>query len=145
MNEIFVIIDANFILLPFQFKIHYLEEIEQKLQRKVKFVVFKQVIDELEAKAKREKNSSKFSLLLNSSLSYLDKYKEIFSILQDPSIKALDETSDSFLLRKCLELKNEDLLVYLATNDKELKNKAKQFKINIIFMRQKKIISVERA
>ncbi len=145
MNEIFVIIDANFILLPFQFKIHYLEEIEQKLQRKVKFVVFKQVIDELEAKAKREKNSSKFSLLLNSSLSYLDKYKEMFSILQDPSIKALDETSDSFLLRKCLELKNEDLLVYLATNDKELKNKAKQFKINIIFMRQKKIISVERA
>jgi rRNA-processing protein FCF1 len=144
MNEIFVIIDANFILLPFQFKIHYLEEIEQKVQRKVKFVVFKQVIDELEAKAKREQNSSKFLLLLNSSLTYLDKYKEMFSILQDPSIKAYDETSDSFLLRKCLELKNKDLLVYLATNDKELKKKAKQFKINIIFVRQKKIISVER-
>ena len=144
MNEMFVIIDANFILLPFQFKIHYLEEIEQKVQRKVKFVVFKQVIDELEAKAKREQNSSKFLLLLNSSLTYLDKYKEMFSILQDPSIKAYDETSDSFLLRKCLELKNKDLLVYLATNDKELKKKAKQFKINIIFVRQKKIISVER-
>jgi rRNA-processing protein FCF1 len=145
MNEIFVIIDANFILLPFQFKIHYLEEIEQKLQRKVKFVVFKQVIDELEAKAKREQNSSKFLLLLNSSLSYLDKYKEMFSILQDPSIKAHNETSDDFLLRKCEELKNEALLVYLATNDKELKKKAKQLKINIIFVRQKKIISVERA
>ena len=145
MNEIFVIIDANFILLPFQFKIHYLEEIEQKLQRKVQFIVFKQIIDELEAKKIREKNASKFLLLLNSGLSYLDKYKEMYSLLHDPSIKDHGETSDSFLLRKCIELKNEDHLIYLATNDKELKKKAKQLRVNIIFVRQKKMISIERA
>ncbi len=145
MSEIVVVIDANFILLPLQFKIHYLEEIEQKLQRKVKFIIFKQILDELEAKAKREKKTAKFLRLFNSGLSYLDKYKEMFSILNDPSIKVHTETSDSFLLRKCLELKNQDFLVYLATNDKELKKRAKQLKINLIFVRQKKIISVERA
>ncbi|TFG17709.1 MAG: hypothetical protein EU531_02585 [Promethearchaeota archaeon] len=145
MQEILVIIDANFIILPYQFKINYLEEIEHKLQGKVKFIVFKQVVDELKAKREREKKANKFFLLLNSGLSYLEKYKSEYSIIFDPSIKDHDETSDEFLLRKCIDLRNRGNLVYLATCDKELKKNAKSHRINRIFIRQKKMISIERA
>lgn len=144
MREIFVIIDANFILLPFQFKIDYLDEIESKIPGKVRFFIFKQVIDELRAKARREIKSNKFLILINSNLSYLENYKQDFNIIFDPSIKDPDETSDEFLLKKCIELKEKSKNVYLATNDKELKKKAKKHKINLIFTRQKKIISIER-
>jgi len=145
MQEILVVIDANFILLPFQFKINYLEEIERIIQRKIKFVVYKQIIDELKAKARRENKANKFILLLNSSLSYLEKYNADYDILFDPSIKIQNETTDEFLLRKCIELKNQGYIIYLATCDKELKKKARNQKLNLIFIRQKKKISIERA
>ena len=145
MREIIVLIDANFILLPFQLKIDYIEEIQNKLQGKVKFIVFKQVIDELKAKAKRKNKSNKFLLLLNSGLSYLETHKKSHDILFDSAIKAPEETSDEFLIWNCIKLKDKGMLVYLATNDKELKRKAKTRKINLIFVRQKKKISIERA
>ena len=144
MQEIFVIIDANFILLPFQFKIDYLDEIEGKIPGKVKFYIFKQVMDELKAKARREISSNKFLLLLNSNLLYLEERKHDFEIIFDPSIKNPHETSDEFLLRRCIEFREREKMVYLATNDKELKMKARNQKINLIFTRQKKIISIER-
>jgi rRNA-processing protein FCF1 len=145
MLENLIIVDANFILLPFQFKIDYLREIEHKLQGKVKFIIFQQTIDELKAKAEREKKAAKFSLLLNSSLSYLERYKNNYNIVFDPLIKSQNETSDEFILRKTIELKKRGKLVYLATCDRELKKNAKNLKINLIFIRQKKMISIERA
>jgi rRNA-processing protein FCF1 len=145
MDENIVIIDANFILLPFQFKIHYLDEIELKLEGKVKFIIFKQVIDELKAKEMRKKSVGKFSQYFNSGLLYIEKNEDNYSIVHDPQIKRYDETSDDFLIRKCSLLKKKGKKVYLATNDHELKLKAKKQKINLIFIRQKKIISIERA
>ena len=145
MLENLIIVDANFILLPFQFKIDYLHEIERKLQGKVKFIIFQQTIDELKAKAEREKKSTQFSLLLNSSLSYLERYKNDYNIVFDPLIKSQNETSDEFILRKTIELRKRGKLVYLATCDRELKKNAKNQKINLIFIRQKKMISIERA
>jgi rRNA-processing protein FCF1 len=145
MSENLIIIDANFILLPFQFKIDYLREINHKLQGKVRFIIYQQIIDELKAKAEREKRKTKFSLLLNSSLSYLERYKTDYNIVLDPLIKSKNETSDEFLLRKSIELKKSGKLVYLATCDREVKKKAKSQKINLIFIRQKKMILIERA
>jgi rRNA-processing protein FCF1 len=145
MPENLIIVDANFILLPFQFKVDYLREIEHKLQGKVNYIIFKQIIDELKAKVEREKEATKFSLLLNSSLSYLERYKNDYNIVFEPLIKSQNETSDEFLLRKSIELKKSGKLVYLATCDRELKKKAKNQKINLIFLRQKKMILIERA
>ena len=39
-----VIIDANFILLPFQFKIDYLKEIRDLVEGKISFIIFRQVL-----------------------------------------------------------------------------------------------------
>jgi rRNA-processing protein FCF1 len=45
-----VVIDANFIFLPIQFKIDYFREINDLLVGKTYFLIYKQIFDELESK-----------------------------------------------------------------------------------------------
>jgi rRNA-processing protein FCF1 len=45
MLENLIVIDANFILLPFQFKIDYLYEIDASLEGRTIFIVYKQILD----------------------------------------------------------------------------------------------------
>jgi rRNA-processing protein FCF1 len=144
-NLTLIIIDANFILLPFQFKIDYLYEIRANLDGTLKFIVFQQILNELEAKRKREPKATKFIRLLNSGLSYLEKNKERFEIEFIEDIKGIDETTDDFMLRKLTKLKENYQSVFLATNDSELRRRSKKLSINVIFLRQKKYLSFERA
>lgn len=140
-----VVIDSNFILLPFQFKVDYLNEIRGHVEGRLKFIVFQQILDELEAKKKREPNATKFNRLLNSGLSYLEKNKENYTIDFIDSVKTKYETTDDFLLRKSIELKAESNTVFLATNDSNLRDKSRELGISIIFLRQKKYLSFESA
>ncbi len=139
-----VIIDSNFILLPSQFKVDYFNEINSKLEGKTLFIIFKQVLDELEAKKKREPNAIKFQKQYELGLSYLEKNKNNFNIHIVDKIKKQGEKIDDFLLRNSVELKKEVKRVFLATNDKELRIKAKTSKVNLIFLRQKKFLDFNR-
>ena len=139
-----IIIDSNFILLPFQFKIDYLNEIRNNLEGNLKFVIFQQILNELEAKKKREPKSTKFIRLLNSGLLYLEKNKGKYEIDLVDDIKQENETTDDYLLRKTTELREEFQTVFLATNDSELRRKARLSSINTIFLRQRKYLSIER-
>jgi len=139
-----IVIDSNFILLPFQFKIDYLNEIRNNLEGNLKFVIFQQILYELEAKKKREPKSTKFIRLLNSGLLYLEKNKGKYEIDLVDDIKQENETTDDYLLRKTTKLREEFQTVFLATNDSELRRKARLSSINTIFLRQKKYLSIER-
>ena len=143
-NPSLIIIDSNFILLPFQFKIDYLHEIRLELEGELRFIVFKQILDELEAKRRRESKSTKFIRLLDSGLLYLEKKQGDYDIFFLEDIKERDESTDEFLVKKSLELKDEGYNTFLATNDSELRKKARLASLNTIFLRQKKFLSVER-
>ena len=143
-NPSLIIIDSNFILLPFQFKIDYLHEIRLELEGELRFIVFKQILDELEAKRRRESKSTKFIRLLDSGLLYLEKKQGDYDIFFFEDIKERDESTDEFLVKKSLELKDEGYNTFLATNDSELRKKARLAGIGSIFLRQKKFLSVER-
>ena len=82
-----IVIDANFILLPFQFKIDYLTEISSSLEGITQFIVYRQILNELEAKKVREPNATKFHMNLKSGLLYLEKNNEKFDILYKQNIK----------------------------------------------------------
>ena len=140
-----VVIDSNFVLLPFQFKIDYLKEIELNLEGKTKFIIFKQVLDELEAKKIREHKAIKFQKHFKSGLSYLEKNRENFDIEYREDIKDKSETTDDFLVRSSIKLKSENSRVFLASNDALLRKKAKESHIGRIFLRQKKYLSFERS
>ncbi|MFX0046821.1 MAG: PIN domain-containing protein [Candidatus Hermodarchaeota archaeon] len=143
MLENYIIIDANFILLPFQFKIDYLTEITASLEGITQFVIYEQILNELKAKRLREPNATKFHMNLKSGLLYLEKNNAKYNILYKQRIKSKEETTDNFLLKICLELKNENKKVYLASNDAELRRKARRIGINTIFLRKKKYLSFD--
>lgn len=143
MLENLIVIDANFILLPFQFKIDYLYEIDAGLEGKTIFIVYKQILDELEAKKIREPKARKFHMNFQAGLLYLEKNNEKYNIDYKQNIKLKDETTDNFLLKSCKELKRISKRVYLATNDAELRRKANQMEVSTIFLRQKKYLSFD--
>lgn len=138
-----VIIDSNFILLPFQFKIDYFLEIRQIIEGKLKFVIFQQILNELKAKKRKQQKATKFNRFLQSGLLYLERSNEKYQIEILEEIKNEYETTDDFLLKKAVVLKREGSNVYLATNDSELRKKAHSQKINIIFLRQKKYLTMD--
>ena len=140
-----VVIDANFILLPYQFKIDYLNDIYLSLEGRTRFYIFKQVLNELRAKENREQKARKFHRMLKSGMSYLEKYETSYPIYFIDDLKNQAETTDDFLLKWCIKFKKEYRHVFLATNDSKLRKKAKNSNINLIFLRQKKFISIERS
>jgi rRNA-processing protein FCF1 len=143
MLENLIVIDANFILLPYQFKIDYLYDIDSSLEGRTVFILFKQIFDELEAKRLREPNATKFIMNLKSGLSYLENNSEKYNIVYNHQIKSNVETTDDFLIRNCKNLKGEEKKVYLASNDADLRRKARKIDVNTIFLRQKKFLSFD--
>ena len=143
MLENLVVIDANFILLPFQFKINYLYDIESNLEGRTVFILFKQILDELEAKRLREPNATKFIMNLKSGLSYLESNNEKYNFVYNHLTKSDEETTDDFLVRNCKELKEKGKRVYLASNDTDLRRKTRKIGVSTIFLRQKKFLSFD--
>ena len=140
-----VIIDSNFILLPFQFKIDYFNEIRSNIEGKLKFIIFQQIFNELESKRKKEPKTSSFIRFFESGLVYLKNNKEKHNIEILEDIKTENETTDDFLLRMIKNLKKQNQIIYLATNDSQLRKKAKEMNVGTIFLRQKKYLSINRA
>jgi len=138
-----IILDANFILLPYQFKIDYFREIDQQLGGKLLFIIFQQVYDELDAKMEREPQASKFKRHYTGGLQYIEKFKDTYEVCELPITKRPEETTDAFLLRIAIALNSKSPHLFLATNDADLRKKAKQAHINVIFLRQRKFLSFE--
>ena len=144
-NTNLIIIDSNFILLPFQFKIDYFDEIRFNIEGKLKFIIFQQIFNELESKKEKEQKTSSFIRFLESGLAYLENNKDKYNIEILEDIKKEDESTDDFLLRRLQNMKNQYQFIYLATNDSALRKKAKEICVGTIFLRQKKYLCIDRA
>ncbi|MFX1443406.1 MAG: PIN domain-containing protein [Promethearchaeota archaeon] len=138
-----VVFDSNFILLPFQFKIDYLSDIYLHLEGRTRFYIFKQSLDEIEAKIRREPKTRKLKRQYKGAMAYLDKNERIYPIYFIDEIKDEKETTDDFLLKWCIRFKNDYKKVFLATNDAQFRKKAKNSHLNLIFLRQKKYLVIE--
>ncbi|MFX0140329.1 MAG: hypothetical protein ACFFDN_42205, partial [Candidatus Hodarchaeota archaeon] len=107
-----IIIDSNFILLPFQFKVDYLDEIRLNIEGELKFIIYQQILNELESKRRREPKRTKFIRLHKAGLSYIERKEEKYNIDFLEDVKDNNETTDDFLLRMLKELKKENQYVY---------------------------------
>lgn len=120
-----VIIDTNFFMIPFQFNVDVIDEMKKKFPS-YKLVVPKFIIDELYGL----KHNNKAKVRLNANLA--------LKLTKDPSIEIRDiplldgENVDDALIR---------ISNVLATNDIELKKRAKEKGIPIVYLRQKKYIT----
>ena len=113
MNSKEVVIDTNFFMVPFQFNVDIITELENLLPS-YRLTTPSFVINEL----KGLKRNTKGKTRLNANL----------------ALKLENETVDDALLR---------VSEVLATNDIELKNRAKDKGITVAYLRQKKYIAVE--
>ena len=122
-----VVIDTNFFMVPFQFNVDIISELEKKLPS-YKLTTPSFVINEL--KGLKRNNKGKIRLNANLALKLANSSK-----VEIKDISLLEnETVDDALLR---------VSEVLATNDIELKNRAKDKGITVAYLRQKRYIAVE--
>ena len=127
MNSKEVVIDTNFFMVPFQFNVDIITELENKLPS-YKLVTPNFVINEL--KGLKRNNKGKVRLNANLALKLANSSK-----VEIKDISLLEnETVEDALLR---------VSEVLATNDIELKNRAKDKGITVVYLRQKRYIAVE--
>ena len=127
MNSKEVVIDTNFFMVPFQFNVDIITELENLLPS-YKLTTPSFVINEL--KGLKRNNKGKVRLNANLALKLANSSK--VEIKDIPLLE--DEAVDDGLLR---------VSEVLATNDIILKNRAKMKRITIVYLRQKKYIAFE--
>ena len=122
-----VVIDTNFFMVPFQFNVDIITELEKVLPS-YKLTTPSFVINEL--KGLKRNNKGKTRLNANLALKLANSSK-----IEIKDISLLEnETVDDALLR---------VSEVLATNDIELKKRAKAKGITIVYLRQKNYITVD--
>ena len=122
-----VVIDTNFFMVPFQFNVDIITELEKVLPS-YKLTTPSFVINEL--KGLKRNNKGKIRLNANLALKLANSSK-----VEIKDISLLEnETVDDALLR---------VSEVLATNDVELKKRAKAKGITIVYLRQKNYITVD--
>ena len=127
MNSKEVVIDTNFFMVPFQFNVDVIAELE-KLLPSYKLTTPSFVINEL--KGLKKNNKGKVRLNANLALKLANSSK-----IEIKDISLLEnETVDDALLR---------VSEVLATNDIELKKRAKDKGITVAYLRQKRYIAID--
>lgn len=124
-----VILDSNFLMIPFQFHIDIFQEIEYLLQKKVDFIVPSAVKQELTSiSARGGEGSSEASLALQ-----LASRCRVVEVSLQP-----EETVDDAIVKAA-----QKLSAVVATNDIELKKKLRAILVPVVFMRDKSKLEIE--
>jgi hypothetical protein len=116
-----VVFDTNFCVVPFQFKVDIFSELEKVLEGKCKIIVPTVCIEELK--------NVEYGM---AALDLLEKKNAFF--VDIPKTGNVDDSIINFAL-------NNGALI--ATQDAELKKKAKKEGIPIVTLRQKKHLIIE--
>ena len=124
-----VILDSNFLMLPFQFNIDVFQEIEYILQKKVDFIVPSSVKLELTSISSRGgEGASEASLALQ-----LASRCRVVEVSLQPQ-----ETVDDAIIKAA-----QKLGAVVATNDIQLKKRLREIPVAVIFMRDKSKLEIE--
>lgn len=131
-----VVLDTNFLMIPFQFKIDIFKELDRILDDNYKLFILEDQIDELNNiinNQKKDKNNAKLAL----------------EYIRIKNINILKQ-KDLYITNFSKTNKVDDILVYIskddyivATSDKELKKRIKENKKKIITLRSKSYLSIE--
>jgi len=127
-----VVIDTNFITVPAQFGVDIFSEAERVLERKLDFVILSSSLDELQQKLKETTNKTE--------LRHFRVAKELAKRCKN--IEPLENTLDLPVDDQIL-LYTQSVGGVLATNDKELKNRARTKGIPVLILRGMKYLVLE--
>lgn len=123
-----VLLDTNFCMIPFQFKIDIYSEIRRIMDSKYKLCVLDKTIDELKELVKKGKGKHR------------DHAKLALLLLKKKKIKIIKTKLDNYVDDLIVGLVDGDYIV--CTQDIGLKRKLENKGIKIIMMRQRKYLII---
>ena len=129
MNKVVlpVVVDTNFMTIPAQFNVDIFAEAERVLERRFEFVILPSVANEIEAGARESKErSNKIAFRIARDL-----IRRCRAVETEESISELPV--DDQLLEYATQVQG-----VLATNDKELRNRARERGVPVLFLRGRK-------
>lgn len=124
-----IILDTNFCMIPFQFRLDIFSEINRIIDSKCVICVLDKTIDELKNQVHKEKGKKSTNA------------KMALQLLKNKGIKVLSTKSKKYVDDLIVELTDKDYIV--CTQDAELKRKLKNRGIKVIIMRQKKYLEIK--
>ncbi len=127
-----VIVDTNFLMLPAQFGIDIFTQVDEAVDRKTEFIVLDSVVAEVERKVSKATGSKEKRLLRVTT--ELMKRCRVVEVEDDLAGMPVDD--------QVLEYAKKVSGV-IATNDKELRAKARKFEIPLLILRGRKRVVVE--
>lgn len=120
-----VVLDTNFLTVPAQFGVDVFSEAERVLEQSIEFILLRSVLEEIQAKLTRSRKTEKRMFTVALDLTNRCKIVDV-----DQSMRDL--------------LVDDQLLEYvqtvhgvLATNDRELRERAAERKIPVLMLRGK--------
>ena len=123
---ILVVVDTNFLTVPFQFNVDVFSESRMVLEQRVDFVILRSVLNEINKLAETARGSDKRAFRIALELAENCKIVDV----QDPiSEMAVDDQ----LIEHTAQVGG-----VLATNDKQLRARARGRGIPVLFLRGKK-------
>ena len=149
-KQIYIFLDANFLMVPAQLKLDIYAEFDRLVPQPYTLVILGAILRELEIKSTRMGPQSTFSREYRLALQILERHE--YQVIQTESIPQLTEnlTVDDFLLREVQDFippfqwdADSPFQVYVATNDKFLKRKARDVGIPVIYIRQKRFVEID--
>jgi hypothetical protein len=122
-----IILDTNFLMIPFQFNVDIFEEINRIIEEKYELIIFDIMTKELE---KIAKSKGKDATAARIALGLIGK----------KDVKIIN-THEKKVDNAIVALVDKNTIV--ATNDKVLKEKLKNKNIKVIYLRNKKYLEID--
>lgn len=133
MFKVKVILDTNFLLIPAQFNVDIFSEIARIMDEPYQLCIMEKSFEELNKiitlSNSKDSRSAKLGLMLAKSL------------IKQKSLKTLTSFSNEYVDDLIVSKANKK--VYVATQDKELKQRVKEKGAHIITLKQKKYLMKE--
>lgn len=120
-----IIFDTNFLIDCFKFKVDFLKEIEEKIEKPFKLLVLDLNLKELKTIAKTRRKEAKYAKI---ALDFVKKSCKIIPSQAKNADQGILEASDEN--------------TFVATNDKELRKNLKALKIKNIYLKSMKKIAI---
>jgi len=128
---LYVILDTNFLTVPAQFGVDVFSEAERVLEQNIEFIVLESVLNEIKAKfeSARKTEGRKFKIALD--LVERCRVVELDHLMKDTSV-------DDQLLDYTMSVGG-----VLATNDRDLRDRASERGIPVLILRGKKHLELK--
>ncbi len=121
-----IILDTNFLTIPYQFNIDIFEEIDRIMEEKYDLVTLDSVVEELKNLKKTKGKKAAAA-------------KVALSLIKEKNIKIIN-TEDKNVDITIHRMSDKNTIV--ATNDKDLRERLKDKNVKVLYLRSRKHISM---